>query len=91
MNMVLTVSFTGMHSERLSRAGTFEISLDITRRLTWLLQRMRSRLWNIEPGEDWKLMCATTPADINGVHFLGPKYCEDGVSLSYIFAMLTVI
>lgn len=79
-----------MHGERLGSAGMFEFSLDITR-ITGLLQRMRSRLWNIEPGEDWKLMCATTPADINGVHFLGPKYCEDGVSLSYIFAMLVVI
>jgi hypothetical protein len=41
------------------------------------LHRTESRLWNIQPGEDWKRMCATTPADLHGIHFDSPKYCDD--------------
>jgi len=28
-------------------------------------------------------MCATTPADLHGLHFDGPKYCDDRVSYGH--------
>ncbi|EGO27308.1 hypothetical protein SERLADRAFT_460514 [Serpula lacrymans var. lacrymans S7.9] len=40
-------------------------------------QRIESRLLNISPGENWKQMCSTTPADFRGLHFEGPQYCND--------------
>ncbi|EGO01662.1 hypothetical protein SERLA73DRAFT_177082 [Serpula lacrymans var. lacrymans S7.3] len=38
---------------------------------------IQSRLWNIPKGDDWNQMCSTTPADFHGLHFEGPRYCED--------------
>jgi len=39
------------------------------------LHRITARLWNIQHSDDWLKMCATTPADIRGLHFKGPKQC----------------
>ncbi|KAF8897757.1 hypothetical protein BD779DRAFT_399832 [Infundibulicybe gibba] len=41
------------------------------------LHRVRSRLWNIESGNDWMKMCSTTPATLHDQHFTRPTYCED--------------
>ncbi|KAF7325777.1 hypothetical protein MKEN_00428200 [Mycena kentingensis (nom. inval.)] len=39
--------------------------------------RMESRLWDLRPGDDWREMCSTTPADLRGIHFDGPDMCEN--------------
>jgi len=39
------------------------------------LHRTASRLWNIQHLDDWLQMCSTTPADLHGGHFDGPKHC----------------
>jgi len=39
------------------------------------LHRTVARLWNIQNTDNWMQMCATTPADLHGFHFDGPKHC----------------
>ncbi|KAJ7602241.1 hypothetical protein DFH06DRAFT_1208558 [Mycena polygramma] len=39
-------------------------------------KRFEARLWNLQPGDDWREMCATTPADFRRMHFDGPDMCE---------------
>ncbi|KAI0355350.1 hypothetical protein OH77DRAFT_319140 [Trametes cingulata] len=40
-------------------------------------QRFEARLDGIGKGDDWDMMCATTPATIRGVHFDRPSTCEN--------------
>ncbi|KAF9006519.1 hypothetical protein BDQ17DRAFT_1351884 [Cyathus striatus] len=40
------------------------------------LRRFQSRLWNIERGEDWTVMCSTAPATIHGIYFDQPNLCD---------------
>ncbi|KAF8591071.1 hypothetical protein K439DRAFT_1402674 [Ramaria rubella] len=39
-------------------------------------ERVTSRLWNINRGDDWDVMCSSTPAEINGIHYAAPDSCE---------------
>lgn len=39
-------------------------------------QRFEAQLMNLRVVDDWLAMCSTTPIDILGNHFNGPKYCE---------------
>ncbi|EJF62421.1 hypothetical protein DICSQDRAFT_169461 [Dichomitus squalens LYAD-421 SS1] len=41
------------------------------------MRRYEARLMNLRHGDDWDLMCRTTPADISGIHFDHPDSCED--------------
>ncbi|KAJ7038006.1 hypothetical protein C8F04DRAFT_951913, partial [Mycena alexandri] len=41
--------------------------------------RIESHLENLQPGDDWRNMCSTTPANFWGLHFDGPGVCEDWV------------
>ncbi|KAI0371603.1 hypothetical protein BV20DRAFT_185035 [Pilatotrama ljubarskyi] len=40
-------------------------------------QRFEARLDGIGKGDDWGMMCATTPATIHGLHFDRPSSCEN--------------
>ncbi|KAI1796212.1 hypothetical protein LXA43DRAFT_657772 [Ganoderma leucocontextum] len=40
------------------------------------MRRYEARLMNLRHGDDWDLMCRTTPATISGVHFDSPTSCE---------------
>ncbi|KAJ7231665.1 hypothetical protein C8J57DRAFT_1384723 [Mycena rebaudengoi] len=40
-------------------------------------RRVESHLENLHPGDDWRLMCSTTPADFWHLHFDRPHMCED--------------
>ena len=44
------------------------------------LQRYESRLMNLQSGDDWQEMCATTPGHIQGKYFNGPTSCATWVS-----------
>ncbi|KAG8695996.1 hypothetical protein FRC09_008798, partial [Ceratobasidium sp. 395] len=50
---------------------------------TWLVEsndcerRKVSRLWNLSLGDNWKAICRTTPAEIDGKFYEHPAYCED--------------
>ncbi|KAF9560030.1 hypothetical protein CPC08DRAFT_723561 [Agrocybe pediades] len=37
--------------------------------------RIESRLENLQPGSNWQVMCATTPADVHGHHYGGAVEC----------------
>ncbi|KAH9830814.1 uncharacterized protein C8Q71DRAFT_323236 [Rhodofomes roseus] len=39
--------------------------------------RFEARLWDLHGGEDWMVMCETTPTDIHGHHFDGPTHCDN--------------
>ncbi|KAH9483327.1 hypothetical protein JR316_0005433 [Psilocybe cubensis] len=39
-------------------------------------RRVESHLENLQAGSSWQIMCATTPADIDGHHFGGPDRCH---------------
>ncbi|KAI0921873.1 hypothetical protein AcW2_006721 [Taiwanofungus camphoratus] len=39
-------------------------------------RRFEAQLMNLRVVDDWLAMCSTTPIDILGNHFNGPKYCE---------------
>ncbi|KAJ7038882.1 hypothetical protein C8F04DRAFT_1034096 [Mycena alexandri] len=41
------------------------------------VQRIESHLENLQPGDDWRNMCSTTPAHFWGLHFDSPGVCED--------------
>ncbi|KAG8768851.1 hypothetical protein FRC12_005330 [Ceratobasidium sp. 428] len=44
-------------------------------------RRKVSRLWNLSLGDNWKAICSTTPAEIDGKFYEHPAYCEDkGIS-----------
>ncbi|CAK5271592.1 unnamed protein product [Mycena citricolor] len=43
------------------------------------LRRIESRLENVQSGDDWRVMCDTTPADFGGQHFDHPDMCEQSV------------
>lgn len=49
------------------------------KRFLRVLQRIESRLWNLQKGDDWATICATTPADIHDIHYPQPTYCHDKV------------
>jgi len=38
-------------------------------------RRIEARLDNLQIGADWRIMCTTTPADIDGRHFFTPAEC----------------
>ncbi|PIL37311.1 hypothetical protein GSI_01004 [Ganoderma sinense ZZ0214-1] len=40
------------------------------------MRKYEAPLRNLRRGDDWDLMCSTTPATIRGVHFDSPKTCE---------------
>ncbi|KIM47271.1 hypothetical protein M413DRAFT_23494 [Hebeloma cylindrosporum] len=40
-----------------------------------------SELENLQGGEDWRVMCSTTPGNIQGVHYDGPTSCVDWGSI----------
>ena len=44
------------------------------------LQRYESGLVNLQGGDDWQEMCATTPGHIQGKDFDGPTSCATWVS-----------
>ncbi|TDL29226.1 hypothetical protein BD410DRAFT_9741 [Rickenella mellea] len=39
--------------------------------------RLQARLWNLQSGDDWDHMCATTPVIIHGVEYPSPTSCHD--------------
>jgi len=41
------------------------------------LRRIEAELYDIQPGEDWRVMCSTVPATINDVYYPSPSRCED--------------
>ena len=45
-----------------------------------LFQRIESRLENLQPGSNWQIMCATTPAEIYGRRYGSPAACFYDVS-----------
>ena len=50
-------------------------------------QRLTSRFSNIK-GEDIKLMCITTPANIYGIAYDRPSHCNDKVCPSFLLKLL---
>ena len=46
----------------------------------FVLQRYESVLDNLQNGDDWHEMCATTPGHVQGRSFDGPTSCAIGVS-----------
>ncbi|KAJ7717046.1 hypothetical protein B0H16DRAFT_1612453 [Mycena metata] len=40
-------------------------------------RRIESHLENLQPGDDWRSMCSTTPAHFWGHHFDSPGVCEN--------------
>ena len=44
------------------------------------LQRYESGLVNLQGGDNWQEMCATTPGHIQGKDFDGPTSCATWVS-----------
>jgi len=36
-----------------------------------------SRLWNVNTGDDWDSMCASTPTEINSIRYATPTSCEN--------------
>ncbi|TEB23645.1 hypothetical protein FA13DRAFT_1639601 [Coprinellus micaceus] len=44
-----------------------------------MTRRFEALLENMQDGENWQIMCATTPADIKGFHFPTPTMCERSV------------
>ena len=44
------------------------------------LQRYESVLENLQWGDDWHVMCATTPGRVQGRDFDGPSSCASWVS-----------
>jgi hypothetical protein len=48
-------------------------------------QRIESRLWNLQSGDDWRDMCSTTPANFRGLHLDSPEICENWVRV-YFFS-----
>ena len=51
-----------------------------TNNLFYFLQRYESGLVNLQSGDDWQEMCATTPGHIQGKDFDGPTSCAYWVS-----------
>ena len=47
-----------------------------------LYQLYHSELQNLQGGEDWQVMCATTPGNMQGVHYNGPTSCADWVRIA---------
>ena len=47
---------------------------------TCILQRYESVLENLQWGDDWHVMCATTPGRVQGRVFDGPSSCASWVS-----------
>ena len=45
-----------------------------------MLQRYESVLENLQWGDDWHVMCATTPGRVQGRFFDGPTSCASWVS-----------
>lgn len=43
-------------------------------------QKYEAQLMNLRHGDNWDLMCSTTPATIRGMHFDSPQVCEVTVS-----------
>ncbi|KDR70570.1 hypothetical protein GALMADRAFT_879032 [Galerina marginata CBS 339.88] len=43
-------------------------------------RRIESQLENLQSGSSWQIMCATTPADINGRHFASPDTCYNSLT-----------
>ncbi|KAM5535519.1 hypothetical protein V8D89_010856 [Ganoderma adspersum] len=41
------------------------------------MRKYEAQLMNLRHGDNWDLMCSTTPAAIRGVHFDSPLICED--------------
>ncbi|PPQ78491.1 hypothetical protein CVT25_011832 [Psilocybe cyanescens] len=50
--------------------------------------RVKSQLENLPTGSSWQIMCATTPADIDGHHFGGPDRCHSSRQIILIWAPL---
>jgi len=40
-------------------------------------RRWEAHLDNLHPGDNWKVMCETTPVDIGGISFIGAESCGD--------------
>ncbi|KAJ6622242.1 hypothetical protein B0H10DRAFT_2014877 [Mycena sp. CBHHK59/15] len=40
-------------------------------------RRIESALQNLQPGDDWRNMCSSTPADFRHLHFDSPDMCVD--------------
>ena len=49
-----------------------------------IFQRYESVLENLQWGDDWHVMCATTPGRVQGRNFDGPTSCASWVSLQII-------
>ena len=47
------------------------------------IQRFEARLDGISKRDDWEMMCATTPATIQRLHFDRPSSCENRASMSF--------
>jgi len=41
------------------------------------LRRIEAQIRDIQRGDDWKVMCATTPVTYRGIYYPGPTQCED--------------
>jgi hypothetical protein len=56
-------------------------------------QRVEAQITGIREEDDWQLMCGTTPAIIDGVHYPEPSNCEARVCIqaSSTFIPLTVL
>lgn len=60
----------------LTRWGDFKDMGCDPREDSSMTRRFEAALENMQDGDDWRIMCTTTPADLRGFHFPTPTICE---------------
>ena len=72
------MAFTGLRRTRNPCSSSLSIIVHVTY-MNFFIQRYESVLENLQQGDDWHIMCATTPGQIQGRSFDGPTSCASWV------------